>query len=42
LERARVLHTEDEWSFWDAIIVAVCLECGEGSTQDSRILIIEA
>jgi predicted nucleic acid-binding protein len=27
-ERARVLHTEDEWSFWDAMIVAACLECG--------------
>jgi predicted nucleic acid-binding protein len=28
LERARILHTEDEWSFWDAMIVAACLECG--------------
>ena len=27
-ERARVLHTEDEWSFWDAMIVAACLACG--------------
>ena len=28
LERARILHTEDGWSFWDAMIVAGCLECG--------------
>ncbi len=28
LERARVLHTQDGWSFWDAMIVAACLECG--------------
>jgi len=27
-ERARVLHTEDGWSFWDAMIVAACLEGG--------------
>ena len=27
-ERARILHTEDGWSFWDAMIVAACLECG--------------
>jgi predicted nucleic acid-binding protein len=25
--RARVLHTEEGWSFWDAMIVAACLEC---------------
>jgi predicted nucleic acid-binding protein len=28
LERARVLHAEQGWSFWDAMIVAACLECG--------------
>jgi predicted nucleic acid-binding protein len=28
LERARILHTKDGWSFWDAMIVAACLECG--------------
>jgi predicted nucleic acid-binding protein len=28
LERARILHTEDGWSFWDAMIVAACLEGG--------------
>ncbi|SPE38796.1 conserved hypothetical protein [Candidatus Sulfopaludibacter sp. SbA6] len=28
LERARILHAEDGWSFWDAMIVAACLECG--------------
>ncbi len=28
LERARILHAEDGWSFWDAMIVASCLECG--------------
>jgi predicted nucleic acid-binding protein len=27
-ERARILHTEDQCSFWDAMIVAACLECG--------------
>ena len=27
-ERARALHTRDGWSFWDAMIVAACLECG--------------
>jgi predicted nucleic acid-binding protein len=26
--RARILHTEDGWSFWDSMIVAACLECG--------------
>lgn len=25
--RARILHLEDGWSFWDAMIVAACLEC---------------
>ena len=28
LERARILHTGDGRSFWDAMIVAACLECG--------------
>ena len=28
LERARILQAEDGWSFWDAMIVAACLECG--------------
>jgi predicted nucleic acid-binding protein len=28
LERSHILHTEDGWSFWDAMIVAACLECG--------------
>jgi predicted nucleic acid-binding protein len=28
LDRARILHEEDGWSFWDAMIVAACLECG--------------
>ena len=27
-ERARLLHLNDGWSFWDAMIVAACLECG--------------
>jgi predicted nucleic acid-binding protein len=27
-ERARLLHLDDGWSFWDAMIVAACLECG--------------
>ena len=28
LERARLLHTGNGWSFWDAMVVAACLECG--------------
>lgn len=28
LDQARVLHVENGWSFWDAIIIATCLECG--------------
>ena len=28
LDRARILHVEDGWSSWDAMIVAACLECG--------------
>ncbi|MGP8247780.1 MAG: PIN domain-containing protein [Bryobacteraceae bacterium] len=27
-ERARILHAQDGWSFWDAMIVAACLERG--------------
>jgi predicted nucleic acid-binding protein len=27
-ERARICHTLNGWSFWDAMIVAACLECG--------------
>jgi len=27
-ERARILHAEDGCSFWDAMIIAACLECG--------------
>ncbi len=26
LDRARVLHVEQQWSFWDAMIVAACLD----------------
>ena len=28
LDRARALHVEERWSFWDAMIVAACLEAG--------------
>jgi predicted nucleic acid-binding protein len=28
LDRARALHRDKQWSFWDAMIVAACLECG--------------
>ena len=28
LEQARILHTEEGWSFWDAMIVAACIEIG--------------
>jgi len=28
LERARFLHVERQWSFWDAMIVGACLEAG--------------
>jgi len=28
LARARTLHVEQQWSFWDAMIVAACLEAG--------------
>ena len=28
IDRARVLHVEQQWSFWDALIVAACLESG--------------
>jgi predicted nucleic acid-binding protein len=27
-ERARILPAEDGWSFWDAMVVAACLDCG--------------
>jgi predicted nucleic acid-binding protein len=27
-ERARILHADQGWSFWDAMIVAASLECG--------------
>jgi predicted nucleic acid-binding protein len=30
LDRARTLQTQRQWSFWDALIVAACLECGVG------------
>lgn len=26
LDRARVLHVEQQWSFWDAMIVAACVD----------------
>lgn len=28
LHRARALHIEQRWSFWDALIVAECLDAG--------------
>ena len=28
LDRARILHIEGKWSFWDALITAACLEAG--------------
>ena len=28
LDRARILHVEGQWSFWDAMIAAACLEAG--------------
>jgi predicted nucleic acid-binding protein len=28
LERARWLHLQQAWSFWDALIVAACLDAG--------------
>ena len=28
LDRARSLHVDHQWSFWDAMIVAACLEAG--------------
>ena len=28
LDRARVLHAEQRWSFWDAMIVSACLDAG--------------
>jgi predicted nucleic acid-binding protein len=28
LDRARGLHLERQWSFWDAMLVSACLESG--------------
>ena len=28
LDRARTLHVEQHWSYWDAMIVGACLEAG--------------
>lgn len=28
LERARVLHLAQQWSYWDALLVGACLEAG--------------
>jgi len=28
LERARSLHGEQQWPFWDAMIAAACLDAG--------------
>ena len=28
LDRARTLHVEEQWSFWDAMIVAACVTSG--------------
>lgn len=28
LDHARALHIEQQWSFWDALIVAACLDAG--------------
>jgi predicted nucleic acid-binding protein len=28
LDRARLLHEKNKWSFWDAMIVASCVEAG--------------
>jgi predicted nucleic acid-binding protein len=28
LERARTLHAEQNWSFWDAMVMAACVDCG--------------
>jgi predicted nucleic acid-binding protein len=28
LESARILHAQEGWSFWDAMIVAACLDSG--------------
>jgi predicted nucleic acid-binding protein len=30
LERARRYHVDHQWSFWDAMIVAACVESGAG------------
>ncbi len=28
LERARELHLQQRWAFWDATLVGACIECG--------------
>lgn len=28
LERARALHLDQKWSFWDATLVSACIEAG--------------
>jgi predicted nucleic acid-binding protein len=28
LERARALHLQEQWSFWDATLVSACIESG--------------
>jgi len=30
LERARALHVEQKWAFWDATLVSACIEAGVG------------
>jgi predicted nucleic acid-binding protein len=27
-ERARALHLQQRWAFWDALLVSACLDCG--------------
>jgi predicted nucleic acid-binding protein len=28
LERARTLHLQQQWAFWDATLVSACIESG--------------
>jgi len=28
LERARALHLQQQWAFWDATLVSACIEAG--------------
>jgi predicted nucleic acid-binding protein len=28
LEKARLMHVQQQWSYWDALLVAACLEIG--------------